>query len=357
MKRWLSITLLLLLTLCFSLGAAGETVNISRELAPGVTVEASITLPEKDTYSTYKVAYADLTQDPTRSAQALADALFSDPASPRTTQQQLDEYREGGVVVSSQAGESVYSGQDGRLRYQKDFLIQRYGNSAVEAMLWEKGASDGNIEDFFAQSALDAALSALNPYRGDFDISLYRAYGITGDMLRAGYDAAQTPQPDPPFGPADDQYVFQFVYVLDGLPVFSESKEEDNVIWRNTLANPVMSAYKGQVYVNREGVYALYVDHPELGQAGEPRTILTADQALDALGAFLGNQILQFPIQITGGWVEYLPVPNQGSFYEGELRPFWCFSTSVYLDDGTGQGDWFSDRTYLVNAFTGKVRT
>ena len=42
MKRWLSITLLLLLTLCFSLGAAGETVNISRELAPGVTVEASI---------------------------------------------------------------------------------------------------------------------------------------------------------------------------------------------------------------------------------------------------------------------------------------------------------------------------
>ena len=92
-------------------------------------------------------------------------------------------------------------------------------------------------------------------------------------MLRAGYDAAQTPQPDPPFGPADDQYVFQFVYVLDGLPVFSESKEEDNVIWRNTLANPVMSAYKGQVYVNREGVYALYVDHPELGQAGEQMCI------------------------------------------------------------------------------------
>ena len=182
-------------------------------------------------------------------------------------------------------------------------MIQRYGNSAVEAMLWEKGASDGNIEDFSAQSALDAALSALNPYRGDFDISLYRAYGITGDMLRRGTTPLRRPNPDPPFGPADDQYVFQFVYVLDGLPVFSESKEEDNVIWRNTLANPVMSAYKGQVYVNREGVYALYVDHPDLGRPESPGPFSPPIRPWTPWALSWATKSCNFPSRLPGaGW-------------------------------------------------------
>ena len=46
-------------------------------------------MPEKTPTAPIRWPTPDLTQDPTRSAQALADALFSDPASPRTTQQQL----------------------------------------------------------------------------------------------------------------------------------------------------------------------------------------------------------------------------------------------------------------------------
>lgn len=348
----------ILLLLAWPLCAA-ESIDVDKVLSRDVTVQGTILLPEKEEYGVYRIAPVDFTQNPAESAQAVFGALFQDRSAAPDIHENEDEYGEGNVTVSNAAGEEAILGQNGSLSYYKADLIERYRYGSFRDFVL-LGMADSlmpeSLTGFSREDAEGLANLALASRLQGFEMSAQRIVPVSGEMLQILCREAGQPI-NGSFTSSDDHYIIQYVCTLEGLPVYSDAREEDQDIQRYTLANRLMSPWHGEVWVNREGIFFLAMNQMEISQIKTPRKVLPPLDALDALGAFLEDYILEFPTKITKGWLEYLPVPDKGSLWAGELRPFWCFQTSVYVDEEWSETGWESDRIFLVNGFSGKVRT
>lgn len=362
--------------------AAADSVHIERRLSDTLSVDADFILPGLKAAAPARLKTADLTDDKTMNS--LAEYFFDEGKEIKSA-----VYHSGENVRRYTGDEfqdeflSVYTSGSVHYRNQPIFLRQdnlvsyirngfAFPDTFYEGHEYSAEYLEGvNHEGFSREEAYNMAAEALNTVLGpdsELDVELVYQYGLTHedaetltacfnqDESMLHYYSPKTDEegneiPAPPFNPLliddwnedDDLYFFEFIISLNGLPLLHDANVYalSEFDW---FMNPIC-----QVYVSREGgVTFLDLKVCRLDSSGEAQTIMTPEQALDAMNAYFDSIIQVFELVVREAAVEYLAVRSDPNTYE--LIPVWRLSTDVVYN-----GVRNPYRTYCFDASTGEL--
>ncbi len=364
----------------FGTVALGQSVHISKPVSDRIRVEADILVPENTQYASYYMIIPDLTQSDRYNENTLADLLFFDQTSPRTHEDERDsESRWGGNIVKNEAGEEIASGQTGTINYKHTSRSKRYSepvNYVVHGIygttffMYDVKFSADDLSKEHSYMSQDQADALCRDFIGRLGLKMgirpiYRL-AIGHEQMKMVYDelVTQTNFIEDGYFPevsdwddGDDLYAMTYGFSLDGLPIYDgldvfQGRELSVASLHGFLQTPYIRA---ELALNPDGVYSMDIDRAgELGEAVEKKPVLGYEEAVACLEDHLGELIPPYSVEITSGYLQYVPVPSPQDFYTWTLIPTWCFNSDVLSSDEEGKVVRSPDVTYCFNAYTGE---
>jgi hypothetical protein len=141
----------------------------------------------------------------------------------------------------------------------------------------------------------------------------------------------------------DEMYYMEYELTKDGLPIFSGINEPGistavETFWTAETRITMLLDKDGICCIAGRG--GIFDASPET----EAQTIISAEEALEAVKEIYVNTILDLPVTISGIWLEYVAVPDWEETEQYRLVPYWC----VQIDSDSG-----SSSAERINAITG----
>ena len=380
MRKIFAVLSLLALFMATYPADAEQSVHLSKDVSNRIKMEADIFVPEKQAYASYRYVIPDLTRNETLNENALADRLFVNPSSPRTHTDDRDENlsgRWGGNAVESVDGEMITVGQAGSIVYERTTQYLRYilplsyilhgTNNPAFYMYGAKYTLDDFKRDHDYMTSGQAE-KTFQDYIGGLNLGLdirpVYLLSISHDQMEEVYrelltksgkysDGYYTKVED--WNENDDLYAFVCGFTLEGLPVYDGLDEAQNRGLTVTTRHGGDASYlRVETAMNGDGVFYLSTDYTGLlSKTSEAKTIIGYEEAVTRLESYLQELIPPNPINISSGYLQYVPVPSAEDPYTWNLLPAWCFQSEVIVQDGAERKA-LPDATYCFSAFTGE---
>lgn len=332
-----------------------KTQHLFQELVEYVRVDAEVTLPEKDAYSTYTLKMVDC--DP--------DRLFSIFCPEGYGSYTLDDRRSLRYFESS-----------GKKLVVRDTSISY---SAYNIDLGENPMQDVNtLMYYFTQEHPQAephdlsfmTVAEMEPFCNDifnrlgivFEPRLQKCVTLTGqeimdfqqELLGKISNSAEMGFTPTSLTTATDTCYLEFSFTYDGLPLLG-SEEPGVASAVSMMATPSVTA---TIMINADGIQDFDVYFPcTIESETQPQTILTPDEAVAALKDKYDLEIHTSTEVFSAVWLEYIPIVTEDSV---TLTPYWCLatlSTPEENPDSTVSGYPKYANAQRFNAITGKDLT
>jgi hypothetical protein len=309
--------------------------HVKKELDTNLLVDADVILPAKNAYSTYTMVNQSFTSEE-------LSQLFLNPEDkvqilPNTngTDALNMESSNGSTIVANGAG--IYykkSDRDSTI----DTILNEYYTKHKNDISENKDLSFLDRADAIKQGA-------------DFLRSLHLScepadeptvVALTADELSAfqsellkddNYRNFPKTEVIENWTEQDDVYQLRFTFEKDGIPVYGSAQEPNIVMHYDDPYSPL--GMYARMTITSEGISYLNVmsAYSLSGQPSDPQTIISVDDALNALKKSYSDVILSKPHTVKKIFLEYIPKQDPDTTYKNarySLIPYWCLE----IDDG-----------------------
>jgi hypothetical protein len=331
-----------------SAGGAG-TDYIRETLSDKLVIDAEVVLPNEQEYSVYALSKKAFPRED-------LDVFFG------VTEAVVTEHPEWTGAYSAKTNEGGYFGTDpqGNFTYAKDEERDNHIVYLVESAYYNAGSCSFREEEIpdlpfrNAEKAIQMGKDKMKELTGQ-DSEVLAAYALNREKLaelEEKYRQTQNYREDAQRGKAtmvddwsdaDEMYYMEYELTKDGLPIYSGINEpgistavETN--WTAETRITMLLDKDGIRYIAGRG--GIFDASPEAGA----QTIISAEEALEAVKEIYMNTILDSQITISGIWLEYVVVPDWKETEQYKLVPYWC----VQIDSASGNSS--AER---INAITG----
>lgn len=329
--------------------------HIVQEIDENIRVDAELTVPSKEAYSTYTLKMVD--SDPDRLFGIFCpEGYGSYTHSDRGYHRYFEENGKKLVVREDSISYSAYNIELGENPMQDVGALMSYYTK-------EHPQTDPHDLSFMAATEMEPfCKNIFNQLGIAFEPKLERCVTLTGQEImdfqnelfgenRSEREMMPTPTT---LTTATDTCYLEFSFTYDGLPLLgSEEPGVSSAV--NMMPTPSVTA---TIMINADGIQDCDVYFPcTIESESQPQTILTPDEAVAALKDKYGLEIHTSTIEFSNAWLEYIPVVSEDSV---TLTPYWCFVTpNEWAEDSDGASGWYSrySDAQRFNAFTGKDLT
>lgn len=334
-----------------------ETHHISEQLAERLSIDADISCPERETYSSYILG--ELTLDREK-----GESIFF-PGGSDISIAYKDEwgnaYKNGGYALHKENGEKF-----SKTQYSISFTNAQYEqNLEIEDLLSRYAESHPNDEghDLAFMSREDAVALGSNTILAcgiPFAPALDTCIGLEHDQIKDWQQELLSDKSSRynTFGkavilsglsPEDDAYFLSFSFRYDDIPVLGVNAP--NVVYADAVFPPPQGYAKMLITSSGIAHFELYPAYAVTGTK-EVSTIIAPEEAIARVKENYDNVILSTDTKIVSVYLEYIPIETGG---ETVLRPYWCLSMTHKITGEDGKTYWSDYLTAeRINAFTGE---
>lgn len=329
-----------------------NTQHLFQELAENVRVNAEMTLPEKEAYSTYTLKRVDC--DPDRLFGIFSpEGYGSYTTDERSSLRYFESSGKKLVVRDNSISYSAYNIDWGENPMQDvHTLMYYYTENHPQAEPHDLSFMTVAEMEHFCRDILSKLGIAFEP-------ELLKCATLTGqeimdfqqELFGSGGIYAENGFTPTNLTAATDTCYLEFSFSYDGLPLLG-SEEPGVASAVSMMPTPSVTA---TMMINADGLQKCDVYFPcTIESESQPQTILTPDEAVTALKDKYDLEIHTSTIEFSNVWLEYMPVVKEDSV---TLTPYWCFVTRRMLEENSdGAGTWQTKyaNAERFNAITGK---
>lgn len=332
-----------------------KTQHLFQKLDDYVRVDAEVTLPEKEAYSTYTLKRVDC--DPDRLFSIFSPGGYgSYTIDDRSSLRYFESSGKKLVVRKDSISYSAYNIDWGENPMQDvNTLMYYYTQNPSQAephdlSFMTVAEMEHFCNDIFNQLgiAFEPKLQSCVTLTGqeimDFQQELF---GNGGSYMELGMTPTNLTS-------ATDTCYLEFSFTYEGIPLLG-SDEPGVASAISMMPSPSVTA---TVMINVDGIQDFDVYFPcTIESESQPQNILTPDEAVVALKDKYALEIHTSTQEFSDAWLEYIPIVTEDT---AVLTPYWCFAVrSTREQSGDGSGIWYPKYVAAerFNAITGKDLT
>lgn len=330
-------------------GAESGTNHISEKLSDQLVIDAEVVLPKEQVYSVYALTKQAFPREDLDVFFGVSEAVVTDH--PEWVGAYSAKTEEGGYFSTNPYGNFTYAKDEERDAYIVYLVESAYYNAGSYSFQKEEIQ---NLSFLDAEKAIQMGKEKIKELTGQ-DSEILTAYALNRELLTAleeKYRQTQKYQEDVQTGEeitvddwsdADEIYYMEYELTKDGLPIYSGINEPGismavETFWTAETRITMLFDKDGIRYMaSRGGVF-------DASPEAEAQTIISAEEALEAVKEIYVNTILSSQVTISRIWLEYVVVPDWEEKEQYKLVPYWC----VLIDSPSGNSS--AER---INAITG----
>lgn len=332
-----------------------KTQHLFQKLDEYVRVDAEVTLPEKDAYSTYSLKMVDC--DPNRLFSIFCpEGYGSYTLDDRRSLRYFESSGKKLVVRDTSISYSAYNIDLGENPMQDVNTLMYYFTQ-------EHPRAEPHDLSFMTVAEMEHFCSDIFNQLGIvFEPKLQKCVTLTGqeimdfqqELFGKSSNSAEMGFTPTSLTTASDTCYLEFSFTYDGLPLLG-SEEPGVASAVSMTATPAVTA---TIMINADGIQDFDMYFPcTIETAAQPQTILTPDEAVAALKDKYDLEIHTSNEEFSAVWLEYIPIVTEDSV---TLTPYWCLatlSTQQENPDSTVSGYPKYANAQRFNAITGKDLT
>ena len=332
-----------------------KTQHLFQEVDEYVRVDAEVTLPEKDAYSTYALKMVDC--DPDRLFSIFCpEGYGSYTLDDRRSLRYFESSGKKLVVRDTSISYSAYNIDLGENPMQDVNTLMYYFTQ-------EHPQADPHDLSFMTVAEMENFCSDIFNQLGiAFEPKLQKCVTLTGqeimdfqqELFGGSGNSAEMGFTPTNLTAATDTCYLEFSFTYDGLPLLG-SEEPGVASAVSMMPTPSVTA---TIMINADGIQDFDMYFPcTIETADQPQTVLTPDEAVAALKDKYDLEIHTNTEVFSAVWLEYIPIVTEDSV---TLTPYWCFatlSTPEENPDGTSGEHPKYANAQRFNAITGKDLT
>lgn len=201
-----------------------------------------------------------------------------------------------------------------------------------------------------ALADIEASLNTL----GVPELKLYKTYSMDSASMNEGYASEDSDSESMSFSEDNEQYVFKFRQIIDGIPVNNEA-------WRafggssNSAAGNVMTNTEFELYYSKEGICGASAnDLFVITEEHEKENLISPDVAIGTLMTYQDSLLQVKPVRVTSMELCYVSTPDGEQF---TLRPAWVFNVGKEYDFESADGitSQFIYELFVIDAISGEI--